>query len=93
MLGMTKEWTGLGWLRVSAFGLYFLMGGVYAQPMAWIDVHVHLLATDLPGAKALAGDVVDFAQEPRYGEGDAASAASNEPEQFAERPGICDCLG
>ena len=61
MRGVTKGWTGLGWLRVSALGLYFVMGGVYAQPMAWIDVHVHLLATDLPGAKALAGEVVNFA--------------------------------
>lgn len=37
-------------------------GGVQAQPLPWIDVHIHLLATDIGGAKALAAEVAAFAQ-------------------------------
>lgn len=37
------------------------IGGVGAQPLPWVDVHVHLLATDLAGAKVLAAEALAFA--------------------------------
>lgn len=37
-------------------------GGAQAQPLPWIDVHIHLLATDIGGAKVLAAEVAAFAQ-------------------------------
>lgn len=55
------------WVRGAALAVYLGSGCVYAQPIPWIDVHVHLLATDLSGAKTLAGEAVAFAQSQGMG--------------------------
>jgi len=62
MHSAVKSRTDRWWLRSAVLGLCLGAGSVCAQPIPWIDVHVHLLATDLAGAKALAGEAVAFAQ-------------------------------
>ena len=51
-----------GALRGAVLGVCMGISSVWAQPIPWIDVHVHLLATDLAGARVLAADAVAFAQ-------------------------------
>lgn len=62
MHSAVKSRAGRCWLRGAVLGLWMGAGSISAQPIPWIDVHVHLLATDLAGAKALAGEAVTFAQ-------------------------------